>query len=159
MLSVTTISIVLNLLFLTGMELLILLGNAIRDPTDNPTKIEIVSEAFFEAIEHENFNFILMLINSIKRIVYLTDDKSRNMYMLAIAHRHPKLFSLFFWDKQDQELKLDASLFKDKWQNNLLHMVGASTPPIALDRISKPALRMKRELMWFKVIFLTSLFI
>ncbi|KAL5555238.1 hypothetical protein UlMin_037474, partial [Ulmus minor] len=135
---------------ISGMELLILLGNAIRDRTDNQTKIEIVSEAFFEAIKRENFNFILMLINSIKRIVYLTDDKSRNMYMLAIAHRNPKLFSLFFWDKQDQELKLDASLFKDKWQNNLLHMVGASTPPTALDRMSKPALQMKRELMWFK---------
>ena len=114
-------------------------------------KSGLVYDAFFEAVEKGNFNFIVMLRYAKREILEELDGMSRNIYMRAIEHRQGNVFSLIFDEKDDDEIKLSVNVWQDKLNNNLLHMAATLAPPTALDCISGPALQLQRELQWFKV--------
>ncbi|XP_071721713.1 uncharacterized protein [Rutidosis leptorrhynchoides] len=104
-------------------------------------------DLFFEAVENGRVEIVVAMVKANPSLLYARDRNSRGMFMLAVQFRQEKIFSLIYGIKTRKDLLID---YKDKFQSNMLHIAGMS-PPISMnDRIPNPAMRMERELEWYK---------
>ena len=101
--------------------------------------------SIIEAAKRGIPEFIIELIKANPEL----DSSGEDFFFAAVRHRQSKVFSLiygFIWEAQITTVREKES------RNNLLHMAGMLAPSEQLNRISGAALKMQRELQWFKVI-------
>ncbi|KAL4599441.1 hypothetical protein ACB092_11G127500 [Castanea dentata] len=125
---------------LSRMKDQILSSNAEQRETGN------VEEAILRAIKEGIFEFVFDIVKADPYLVWSHDEKSRNIFSVAVQYRHAKIFSLIY----GLDIKSAVASSPDSFDNNLLHMAGMSAPSTSLDHIAGAALQMQRELQWFK---------
>ena len=94
-------------------------------------------------------SFITELIKANPELASSKDKSFVDFFFAAVRYRQSKVFSLiygFIWKAETTNVRTVES------SNSLLHMAGMLAPPEQLNRISGAALKMQRELQWFKVI-------
>ncbi|GKV11701.1 hypothetical protein SLEP1_g22929 [Rubroshorea leprosula] len=106
-----------------------------------------VVEAIFEATKQGIVEFVIELLRVSQPITFHNDDR-RHVFMVAIQQRQENIFNLFYGVYE--AWKAVILNYKDKNENNMLHVAGEIAPDFQLARISSPALQMQRELQWFK---------
>ncbi|KAL4599448.1 hypothetical protein ACB092_11G127900 [Castanea dentata] len=105
-----------------------------------------VYEAILCAIKEGIFEFVFDIVKADRQLVWSHDEKSRNIFSVAVQYRHAKIFSLIY----GLDIKSALASSSASFDNNLLHMAGMSAPSTSLDHIAGAALQMQRELQWFK---------
>ncbi|KAJ7974908.1 Ankyrin repeat-containing protein [Quillaja saponaria] len=106
----------------------------------------LVYDAIFRAAERGISEFIIESSKANPDLLWSRDNMFRNLFFSAIQFRQAKVFSLIYglaW-KDEAATSLDSS------NNNMLHVAGELAPFTELNRISGAALKMQRELQWFK---------
>ncbi|KAG6630016.1 hypothetical protein CIPAW_14G125500 [Carya illinoinensis] len=83
-----------------------------------------------------------------ERFLYTNDRNQRNIFMLAVLHRHEKIFSILY--ELNGQMKDKLTSIKDVYGNNMLHMAGMIEDSTWVSKIPGAALQMQRELQWFK---------
>lgn len=109
-----------------------------------------VHGSLLHAASRGNVEFIRSILKSNPELVGVHDELERNIFMHAILHRQANVFSLI----HGLSSKLHMATDVDKHGNNLLHMAGME-PCSTHNGISGAALRMQRELQWFKVFYIS----
>ena len=115
-----------------------------------------VSKTIFRAIKEGIFEVVFDIVKADPDLVWICDEKSRNIFSVAVEYRHAKIFSLIYGLDMKNALTDSTDSF---YGNNLLHMAGMLAPSTSLNHIPGAALQMQRELQWFKVISLTFNFL
>ena len=93
--------------------------------------------------------FITELIKANPELAWCRDKFAANFFFTAVRYRQNKVFNLiygFIWKAEAKVVATEGS------GHNLLHMAGMLAPAEQLNRIPGAALKMQRELQWFKVI-------
>ncbi|KAM4071857.1 hypothetical protein ACB094_11G092400 [Castanea mollissima] len=106
-----------------------------------------VYDAILRAVKEGIFEFVFDILKTNPDLVWSSDEKSANIFSVAVQHRRAKIFSLIYGLDTKNSL---ASCIDDFYGNNLLHMAGMSAASTSLDHIPGAALQMQRELQWFK---------
>ena len=112
----------------------------------------MVNVAIVRAIMEGNFEFVFEIVKADPDLVWSHDEKSANIFSVAVEYRHAKIFSLIYGHPLKRVL---AQSVDRLYRNNLLHMAGMLAPSTSLNQVAGAALQMQRELQWFKVISLT----
>ncbi|KAK9293105.1 hypothetical protein L1049_021091 [Liquidambar formosana] len=116
-------------------------------PNSDLLKIGI-DEAIYNAIKHGIVEFVSEIIKGNSQMVWRQmDKKNRTIFSHAIVLRQEKIFNLIYDLGAKKRI---ATIHRDRFQNNFLHLAGKLSPSFQLDRVSGPALQMQRELQWFK---------
>ena len=102
------------------------------------------------------FEFVFEMVKVDPQFVWSADARSGNIFSVAVQYRRANIFSLIYGDNMKDALASGSDPF---YRNNLLHMAGMSAPSTSLNDIPGAALKMQRELQWFKVISLTFNFL
>ncbi|KAG2675780.1 hypothetical protein I3760_12G022200 [Carya illinoinensis] len=117
----------------------------------NPQQLQdgLVYLAICRATKNGIFEFVSKMLKTDPEFITVRDKDDRNLFMLAVLHRHEKIFSILF----SQELMNYYSFMKcllDVDGNNILHMAGMIEHSTRVNQIPGAALQMQRELQWFK---------
>ena len=109
--------------------------------------------AVFNAAKHGITEFIIEIFKANPDLIMLNDENARNIFMIATKHRQEKVFSLIY-GFDTKKARLIA--FMDCSGNSLLHLAAnlGHEAEAKLTQISGAALKMQRELQWFKVVTL-----
>ncbi|KAL4599519.1 hypothetical protein ACB092_11G133100 [Castanea dentata] len=107
----------------------------------------MVHVAIVRAIMEGNFEFVFEIVKADPDLVWTHDEKSANIFSVAVEYRHAKIFSLIYGLDMKNAL---ADSTDSLYHNNLLHMAGMLAPSTSLNHIPGAALQMQRELQWFK---------
>ncbi|KAM7251455.1 hypothetical protein ACFE04_023338 [Oxalis oulophora] len=104
-------------------------------------------DVFFEAVENGKVEIVVKMVKANPSFLYAKDKNERGIFMLAVQFRQENIFSLLYGIKTRKDLLIN---YRDKFENNMLHIAGMSPPFSLKDRIPNSALRMQRELQWYK---------
>ncbi|KAL5540355.1 hypothetical protein UlMin_043024, partial [Ulmus minor] len=119
----------------------------IKTLDDKELEASLVVAALHKATANGMVEFFVTLIQANPELLWMTEKNTdRNLFMLAVQHRQPKIFSHIHGLKSKQAI---AALC-DSSGNNMLHMAGLLAPSSQLSIIAGPALQMQRELQWFE---------
>ena len=99
----------------------------------------MVNVAIVRAIMEGNFEFVFEIVKADPDLVWSHDEKSANIFSVAVEYRHAKIFSLIYGLNSKSSL---VSSTDSSNGNTLLHMAGMSAPSTSLDRIAGAALKM-----------------
>ncbi|XP_010543609.1 PREDICTED: ankyrin repeat-containing protein ITN1-like [Tarenaya hassleriana] len=102
------------------------------------------------AVRYGNKELLVEMIKSYPDILWCYNvDTGRYLFQMAVEFRKEKIFELIYGldDRKTILLKLP-----DKNDNSILHIAGYLSPPEELSRVAGAALKMQRELQWFKEI-------
>ncbi|KAG2671296.1 hypothetical protein I3760_14G127500 [Carya illinoinensis] len=118
--------------------------------TDQELKHGLVYTAITRAAKNGIFEFFLkmMQLEGGRRFLKTEDRYQRNIFMLAVLHRHEKIFSILY--ELDGDMSNSLTSIKDVYDNNMLHMAGMIEDSTSVNKIPGAALQMQRELQWFK---------
>ncbi|KAA8535785.1 hypothetical protein F0562_030781 [Nyssa sinensis] len=108
----------------------------------------ISSKTLFIATEFGIVEFVAELISSYPEFIWMVDDENRSLFHIAVMYRRAKIYSLIYSIGAHKDL---ITSYKDRGDNNMLHLAGKLAPSYLLNVVSGPALQMHRELLWFKV--------
>ncbi|XP_010558254.1 PREDICTED: uncharacterized protein LOC104826965 [Tarenaya hassleriana] len=109
---------------------------------------ETVEEALLYAVRYGNVDFLVQMISTNSELLWSTrTSSSSTLFLLAVEHRQEKVFSLLY-GLDDRKYLLLAD--KDNDGNGVLHLAGYPSPPSKLAGVVGAALKMQRELQWFK---------
>ncbi|KAA8535782.1 hypothetical protein F0562_030784 [Nyssa sinensis] len=107
----------------------------------------ISSKTLFIATKFGIVEFVAELISSYPEFIWMVDDENRSLFHIAVMHRRAKIYSLIYSIGAHKDL---ITSYKDRGDNNMLHLAGKLAPSYLLNVVSGPALQMHRELLWFK---------
>ncbi|XP_021812522.1 ankyrin repeat-containing protein ITN1-like, partial [Prunus avium] len=107
-----------------------------------------VFPALLRAIKRGMFEFTDSVLQARPDLMWLSNQKGRNVFHLAVECRQEKIYSLIY-RLNERKRKLIGS-FTDESTNNALHVAGMLYPLANLDNIAGAALQMQREVQWFK---------
>ena len=88
-------------------------------------------------------------IRSYPNIIWATDKDGRSLFHIAVINRQESVFNLLYETVAVKETIL-TYVMKGK-NENVMHLAGYLAPLNRLNIISRAALQMQRELLWFKV--------
>ncbi|KAG7549501.1 PGG domain [Arabidopsis thaliana x Arabidopsis arenosa] len=109
---------------------------------------ETVYEALLEAVESGNREFFIEIIKCDSQLLWISKPTSgRNLFQLAVEFKKEKIFNLIH-GLDDRKVTLLRSY--DNENNNILHIAAHLSSPQQLSKISGAALKMQREIQWFK---------
>ena len=120
------------------------------------TRAGRVGDAIIRATKEGIFEFVFEMVKADPIFVFSHDAESSNIFSAAVQYRRAKIFSLICGLNIINALAFGIDSF---YGNNLLHMAGMSAPSTSLNYIPGAALKMQRELQWFKVISFTFNFL
>ncbi|XP_010520659.1 PREDICTED: uncharacterized protein LOC104799718 [Tarenaya hassleriana] len=104
--------------------------------------------ALFYAVSYGNREFVIEIVRHNPELIWFGPD-GRNIFMMAVEFRKERIFELFFGlDDRKHDLINDL----DNKKNRILHFAGGISPPEELSRVAGAALKMQREIQWFKEI-------
>ncbi|GLT34782.1 hypothetical protein SLA2020_092780 [Shorea laevis] len=106
-----------------------------------------VIHATFEATKQGMIEFVIELLK-VTQPLYYTDEDGRSVFTIAIQYRRENIFNLQYGIHDAWRAEILNLI--DKKGNSMLHVAGEIAPDFRLARISNSALRMQRELQWFK---------
>ncbi|KAG6677562.1 hypothetical protein I3842_14G033800 [Carya illinoinensis] len=109
----------------------------------------LVYSAICRATTNGIFEFVSKMLETDLRFIWVRDKDERNIFMLAVLHRHEKIFSILY-SQHTMTNYYSLTCLLDVDGNNILHMVGKMEHPTRVTQISGAALQMQRELQWFK---------
>ncbi|XP_042960259.1 uncharacterized protein LOC122295207 isoform X2 [Carya illinoinensis] len=109
----------------------------------------LVYSAICRATTNGIFEFVSRMLETDLRFIWVRDKDERNIFMLAVLHRHEKIFSILY-SQHTMTNYYSLTCLLDVDGNNILHMVGKMEHPARVTQISGAALQMQRELQWFK---------
>lgn len=112
------------------------------------------SSLLFTAAELGNIDFLIILMRSYPCLIWHVDEQNRSIFHTAVIHRQEKVFTLIY---ELGGLKELIASYKDNDNNNMLHLAAKLAPAIRLNDDTGAALKLRREFLWFKVIFFPSL--
>ncbi|KAL5540357.1 hypothetical protein UlMin_043026 [Ulmus minor] len=128
-------------------EILKKMCEEIKPLDDDELKKSLVVDALRTATANGMIEFFVTLIQANPELLWLNDKNTgRYLFMIAVEHRQPKIFSHIHGLKSKQAI----AALRDSSDNNLLHMAGLLAPSSQLSSIAGPALQMQRELQWFE---------
>ncbi|XP_042959892.1 uncharacterized protein LOC122294968 [Carya illinoinensis] len=108
----------------------------------------LVYSAICQATENGIFEFVSKMLEADLRFILVHDKDYRNIFMLAVLHRHEKIFSILY--SRDMMTNYSLACLLDVDDNNILHMAGMMKHSSRVNQIPGAALQMQRELQWFK---------
>ncbi|KAM0068860.1 putative PGG domain-containing protein [Helianthus debilis subsp. tardiflorus] len=80
-------------------------------------------------------------------LIWKVDDNNQSIFHVAMAHRHEGIYNLLYEIGSMKDL---ISPLRDRNDNNMLHLVGKCAKQKRLEDMSGVALKVQRELLWFK---------
>lgn len=107
-----------------------------------------VNEAIFQAVERGIPEFVVYVLKTKPELVGIINKKNRSIFHVAVEYRQEKIYSLMY----GLRMKDVFATRVDTSNNNMLHMAAMMSPFGQLNGITGAALKMQRELQWFKVI-------
>ncbi|XP_004306367.1 PREDICTED: uncharacterized protein LOC101301611 [Fragaria vesca subsp. vesca] len=112
---------------------------------------KFAEKAVFQAVERGHVPFVRTLIWRNKSwCLAITNEHDKTLFQFAAEHRQDQIFDLIrypFITKKEREEILSR---KDKFGNNILHVVGKLSPLTQIAHVRGAALQMQYELQWFK---------
>ena len=114
-----------------------------------------INDAILRATKEGIFEFIFEMVKAVPLFVWCKNATSSSIFSVAVQYRRAKIFCLIY----GLDMKNALASSPDSSDNNLLHMAGMSAASTSLNDIPGAALKMQRELQWFKVISLTFNFL
>ncbi|XP_061998748.1 uncharacterized protein LOC133716031 [Rosa rugosa] len=105
------------------------------------------SNALFIAAKCGNAQFLAELIASDPALIIETDERDRNVFHIGAMYHQWSIFSLVDKLGADEHSILSA---QDDRDNTILHLAAKVAGPLQWDEMVGPAIRMKRDLKWFK---------
>lgn len=103
-----------------------------------------------------NREFVVEMIKSNPHLLRDFQADYKNIFQLSVQKRNSKIFSLIY-GMGDRKIILLSE--QDNVNNTVLHVAGALSPSDELSKVSGAALKMQREIQWYKVWFLTFSFL
>ncbi|KAG6671037.1 hypothetical protein I3843_Q019500 [Carya illinoinensis] len=134
-------------------ELLSHMCEVISKSNPQQHKDGLVYSAILQATKYGMFEFVSKMLEKNLELIWVRDGDERNLFMLAVLHRHEKIFNILY--SQDMMMDNYLVMFKgilDVGGNNILHMAGMIEHPTRVNQIPGAALQMQRELQWFKAV-------
>ncbi|KAK1355080.1 PGG domain-containing protein [Heracleum sosnowskyi] len=138
------------------------IGNIIRGPSDI-VKVKVDggrrarakyeekpihrSRLLFVAAAFGNTKLITELIQSCPELIWKNDDNNQTLFHVAVLHRQESVYNLLY---EIGAIKDVVTTFKDKNNNNILHLAAMLPEQTQLRIVSGVALQMQRELLWYK---------
>ncbi|BFG21061.1 hypothetical protein CerSpe_073350 [Prunus speciosa] len=110
---------------------------------------DILIPAVFRATELGMFEFIDLALQARPNLMWACNSIGRNLFQLAIECRQEKVYNLIYYKLSKRQRTLIGNRI-DRDNNSALHVAGMLSPLARLDNISGAALKMQRELQWFK---------
>ncbi|KAI7755602.1 hypothetical protein M8C21_016675, partial [Ambrosia artemisiifolia] len=102
------------------------------------------SRILFIAAEHGNAKFLAELIWGYPHLLRKKNDNGQTIFHIAVKHRHEAIYNMLHeYGLEKQIIAYD----KDDNGNNMLHICPKQK---RLEDVSGVALKMQRELLWFK---------
>lgn len=95
-----------------------------------------------------NKEFVVEMIKSNPHLVREFQAEYKNIFQLSVQHRNSKIFNLIYGMDDRKKMMLSE---KDIQSNTVLHVAGALSPSDELSKVSGAALKMQREIQWYKV--------
>ncbi|KAM5554328.1 hypothetical protein ABKV19_022613 [Rosa sericea] len=105
-----------------------------------------VNKAIFQAVERGISEFITKILTTRPELVRRTNEKNRSIFHVAVEYRQEKIYNLIY----GLSTKDVFATHVDTSNNNMLHMAAMLPPSEQLNGITGAALKMQRELQWFK---------
>ncbi|KAH7521142.1 hypothetical protein FEM48_Zijuj07G0001900 [Ziziphus jujuba var. spinosa] len=122
---------------------------ALSSDEENPLiRTEEVENLLYEAAEVGNVDFLIKLIQHNPQLVWAKDEMTGSIFHIAVKNRHENIFSLLF---QLGAIKDIIAKIVTSGENNLLHIAAKLAPQDKLNNVRPTALKIQRELLWFKV--------
>ncbi|XP_042957731.1 uncharacterized protein LOC122293274 isoform X3 [Carya illinoinensis] len=131
-------------------ELLSRMCEVVSESKTNKQLVDgLVYSAICRAAENGIFEFVSKMLEVDLQFIWARDKYERNIFMLAVLHRHEKIFSILY--SRDMMTKYySLTCLLDVNKNNILHMAGMMEHSTRVNQIPGVALQMQRELQWFK---------
>ncbi|PRQ56791.1 putative PGG domain-containing protein [Rosa chinensis] len=136
----------MKLIHVRSGEFLKLMCKMIKDFDRTEMQNACVSKALFQAVERGIPEFIIQVCKTKPELLWSTNEKKRSIFHFAIECRQEKIYNLIY----GLHMKDAFATLKDISNNSLLHMAAMLSPFGQLNRITGPALKVQRELQWFK---------
>ncbi|XP_062016619.1 uncharacterized protein LOC133733026 [Rosa rugosa] len=83
------------------------------------------------------------------RFLGITNEHDKTVFQFVVEHRQDKIFDLLIDRLLDHDIKKVIGR-KDKFENNMLHVVAKLSSLTKIAHIRGAALQMQNELQWFK---------
>nr|XP_011467782.1 PREDICTED: uncharacterized protein LOC101297866 [Fragaria vesca subsp. vesca] len=120
---------------------------------DNKQGRKFAEKALFQAVERGHFLFVQKLIRlqlDKSWCLAITNEHDKTLFQFAAEHRQDQIFDLIcsHWFTATERKEIISR--KDKFGNNMLHVVGKLSPLTQIAHIRGAALQMQYELQWFK---------
>ncbi|KAG2675778.1 hypothetical protein I3760_12G022100 [Carya illinoinensis] len=131
-------------------ELLSLMSEEISNSKPQKLKDGLVHSAICQATKNGIFEFVSKMLKTDLEFITVRDKDDRNLFMLAVLHRHEKIFSILYSQDMMMNYYSFMKCLLDVDGNNILHMAGIIEHSTPVNQIPGAALQMQRELQWFK---------
>nr|GMC75616.1 ankyrin repeat-containing protein NPR4-like isoform X3 [Ipomoea batatas] len=117
----------------------------------NGTQVaSLAKKAIIEAAYLDIEEVVQNIVEAYPTTAYYQDKSGRNILHIAVENRCINVFNLVCGPGRTSVLMHDLVDERDNNGNNVVHLAGKLTPPHKLNLVSVAALKMQRELQWFK---------
>lgn len=106
------------------------------------------SRALFVAAALGNTKFLIELIRLCPELIWKINDDNQTIFHVAVLHRQESVYNLLH---EIGSIKDHITSYKDRNDNNILHLAAMQPEQSRLNIVSGVALQMQREILWFKV--------
>ncbi|XP_075673096.1 uncharacterized protein LOC142642590 isoform X2 [Castanea sativa] len=120
---------------------------AIQEFTGNRFSNIFLRTPLFDAAEFGNAEFLIILIRTYPDMIWTTNNFHQSLFHIAVINRQESVFKLIHEMGAMKEIILT---YVDTYKQNILHLAGKLAPKARLNLVPGAALRMQRELLWFK---------
>ncbi|KAD6455069.1 hypothetical protein E3N88_09775 [Mikania micrantha] len=114
---------------------------------DHITTSTTYNNAIFEATRQNTVEVVKEIVSQFPNAIWSINEYGHNIIQHAVINRSEKVYNLLY---QMSEHKNIYRTIKDPVNNNLLHLAARLAPDNKLNPILGAALKIQRELQWFK---------
>ncbi|KAG6683586.1 hypothetical protein I3842_12G021700 [Carya illinoinensis] len=123
-------------------ELLSLMSEEISNSKPQKLKDGLVHSAICQATKNGIFEFVSKMLKTDLEFITVRDEDDRNLFMLAVLHRHEKIFSILYSQDMMMNYYSFMKCLLDVDGNNILHMAGIIEHSTPVNQIPGAALQM-----------------
>ncbi|KAD6455064.1 hypothetical protein E3N88_09770 [Mikania micrantha] len=105
------------------------------------------NNVIFEATRQNAVEFVKLIVSRFPNAIWSSNEDGHTIIQYAVINHSEKIYNLLY---QMSKHKNIYRTIKDPFKNNLLHMAARLAPENKLNPILGAALKVQRELQWFK---------